>query len=261
VRTEVFAVRYGSVSTTRGQTFLRYEQYGEPDTPMTMDYFVWLVRSPHGTTLIDTGFDPAVGRRRGRSTHLDPADAPALVGIGRDEIEHLVITHFHYDHIGNLHRFPGATVSVQAAELEFWSNRSQRQAGCWDLVEPQEIEYMLREAVAGRVRQLAGDARLTEDISVRLIGGHTPGQQVVIVHADRPIVIASDAVHFYEEMERDRPFRHVVDPPAMVAGYAFLRDMEMKGAVIVAGHDPLVACRFQPVAGVDPQLAVRVNVD
>jgi len=59
----------------------------------------------------------------------------------------------------------------------------------------------------GRVRFHDGDAELFPGISLHLIGGHTMGLQVVRVATRRgAVVLASDASHFYANMEQTRPF-------------------------------------------------------
>jgi glyoxylase-like metal-dependent hydrolase (beta-lactamase superfamily II) len=72
------------------------------------------------------------------------------------------------------------------------------------------------------------------------------------------VLLASDAVHFYEELRLDRPHRFVLDVPAMRAAYAWLRAQEEDGALVIAGHDPEVAVRFEAVAALDGGSAVRV---
>ena len=59
------------------------------------------------------------------------------------------------------------------------------------------------------------------------------------------MVLASDALHFYAEAERDRPFAVVADLPAMYRAYDLLNDWAGQQATyLVAGHDPLVRQRF-----------------
>ena len=43
-------------------------------------------------------------------------------------------------------------------------------------------------------------------------------------------MIASDVLHYYEEMAQDRPFAHVTDVPAMYAGFAWLGSKQRRGA-------------------------------
>src|SRR5207245_2463081 len=78
---EVLAIRYGTRMTTRAACYAGYEQLGEPDAPLGMDYFCWLLRSERRTILVDTGFDAEVGTRRGRTTLCPPVDALARLGV------------------------------------------------------------------------------------------------------------------------------------------------------------------------------------
>jgi glyoxylase-like metal-dependent hydrolase (beta-lactamase superfamily II) len=84
-----------------------------------------------------------------------------------------------------------------------------------------------------------------------LVGGHSPGQLSLIVKTrGAPVLLASDAVHYYEEYERALPFEIYVDLDEMVGGYGLLRRVaEQTNAVLVPGHDPEVCERF-PAAGV-----------
>ena len=68
--------------------------------------------------------------------------------------------------------------------------------------------------------------------------------------AGGPVVLASDAVHYYEELERDRPFSTVANLADMYAAFDRIREMGEGGARVVAGHDPLVTERFGGSPGV-----------
>src|SRR5690606_26276280 len=81
---------------------------------------------------------------------------------------------------------------------------------------------------------------------------HTPGQLVVKVKTSAgTVLLASDAVHYLEELERDMPFTLVADLPAMLDGLSRIRALTSSGEVsaVVPGHDPDVLARFEPLAG------------
>ncbi|HEX8713993.1 MAG TPA: hypothetical protein VF706_00365, partial [Solirubrobacteraceae bacterium] len=65
---EVFAIRYATLRSLKRDLYYRYEAYGEDDgdVAVDMDYYFWLIRGEQETILLDTGFDPAAGARRGR---------------------------------------------------------------------------------------------------------------------------------------------------------------------------------------------------
>ena len=74
-RYQVTIVKYGTRQTVRSDVYLNYHLYDEPDGPIGMDYFFWLIRNPDRTIVVDTGFSAAGGGRRGRTTLFDPGAA------------------------------------------------------------------------------------------------------------------------------------------------------------------------------------------
>jgi glyoxylase-like metal-dependent hydrolase (beta-lactamase superfamily II) len=256
---EVIAIRYGSYLSTRAENYYRFSSYGEPDGPLQLDYYFWLIRRGSEVTLVDTGFLPEVGLRRGRNCLIDPLQALDQLGVSASEVTRVIATHFHYDHVGNLASFPNATIMVQRAELEFWTGPLADRFQFAQVVESREIAYVAAAAAEGRVVVLDGDAQIDRGIDVQLLGGHCPGQQIVVVSGTgRQIVLASDTLHFYDEADLDRPFALFTDLPDMYAGYLTLRALEASGAAVVAGHDPLVGERFPRVDGACGEFAFIV---
>ena len=91
-------------------------------------------------------------------------------------------------------------------------------------------------------------------------GGHSPGQLIVAVRiADAILVLASDALHFYEELDDGVTFALLSDLEELNAGYELLRGLAAGGAVIVAGHDPLVLERFTALDGQLSEFGARVG--
>jgi glyoxylase-like metal-dependent hydrolase (beta-lactamase superfamily II) len=262
VSNEVIAVRYGTRSTTRSDIFLHYALYGEPDADARMDYFFWVIRSPQRTILVDCGFNSASGSRRGRTMLCTPAAALHELGIEPADVSLLITTHGHYDHIGNLDEFGAAEIVMSEREYDFWTGPLASRPLFATSAEPCDIDTLRRLRAAGRLRLLPPScmrAEVAPGVEVIEVGGHTPGQLVVTAElADGTAVIASDALHYYEEMLLDRPFTHVADLPAMYAGFELLRSLTTEASrYLVAGHDPEVMQRFPPVEGTT--FAVRIG--
>jgi hypothetical protein len=70
--------------------------------------------------------------------------------------------------------------------------------------------------------------------------------------AGGPVVLASDAAHFYEEQELRRPFAICADVVAAVRAFDVLRELTEDGRhPWLPGHDPRVTERFASSAS-DP---------
>jgi glyoxylase-like metal-dependent hydrolase (beta-lactamase superfamily II) len=257
---EVCAVRYATLRTSKSELFYRHGSYGEPDAEIEMAYYFWLLRRGEETVVVDCGFAPDVGARRGRTCLQSPLDALRALGVEAESVSTLVLTHLHYDHIGNLAAFPAATLIVPRRELAFWSGPMAARFQFASLVEPSEIAAVERAAAEGRVRLTEGTEEILDGVTAIAVGGHSPGQQLTVVKAaGRDVVLASDAAHFYEELELDRPFAVVHDLERMYAAYDLLKEVARAGAEVVPGHDPEVARRYPRVESAGPVEAVRIG--
>jgi glyoxylase-like metal-dependent hydrolase (beta-lactamase superfamily II) len=243
---EVLAVKYGHRVTTRAESYFNYHVYGEPDADLDIDYFFWVIRDGAGVILVDTGFAPEVGQRRRRKSYSTPAEALPGLGIAADEVTAVVITHAHWDHTGNVRQFPRAQLIMTEAEYGFWTSPLAGRTHFAAHSEPDEIALLARARAEDRVTLFTGGYPLAPGIELTEVGGHTPGQLIAAVTTpDGTTVLASDALHFYEEVERDRPFAILADLPAMYRAYDTLAQLATQpNTRLVAGHDPLVRTRF-----------------
>jgi glyoxylase-like metal-dependent hydrolase (beta-lactamase superfamily II) len=243
---EVSAVRYGTRATTASDVFLNYHVYREPDRPLRMDYFFWVIRGGQGVIVVDTGFSPAGGAARGRTQLMSTTDAARAAGISPDETEQVVVTHAHYDHIGGLPAFPDAQVIMTAVEYDFWTGPMADRRQFAHAAEPGELDYLRKLRDAGRLTLTGERHTVAPGIEMIQVGGHTPGQVIltVLTRSGR-VVLASDAMHYYEELDRDWPFCTVADLAGMYAGFDCIRGLAADpGTRVVAGHDPEVLTRF-----------------
>src|SRR5262249_52544058 len=180
---EVVAVRYATRETTKSECYYRYWTYGEPDAPIRMDYYFWILRGGGETVLVDTGFAPESGTRRGRTCLCEPLEALRRLGIDPGSVSLVVLTHLHYDHTGNLEAFPDAELVVQRRELEFWPGPMASRFQFAGIVEHAEIDQVLEAERAGRARVIEGKAEIAPGILALDVGGHSPGQQVTVVES------------------------------------------------------------------------------
>ena len=253
---EVYAVRYARHERTARDNFLGGDEH---DGPMPLDYFVWVLRNAERTILVDTGFDEAAADARGRQLITPVAMGLAAIGVEPDAIEDIVITHMHYDHAGNHALFPRARYHLQDAEMAYCTGRCMCHAPLRHAYSGADVAEMVGKVFTGRVAFHDGDDEIAPGVSVHLIGGHTMGLQAVRVWTRRGwLVLASDAAHFYANMDEARPFPIVQDVAAMLEGHRTVRRLADRPELVIPGHDPLVLLRFPPplpeLAGIVAQL-------
>jgi glyoxylase-like metal-dependent hydrolase (beta-lactamase superfamily II) len=248
-RPQVVIAKYGTRTGRRAEVYLNHQLYGEPDADIGMDYFFWVIRHADQTILVDTGFSAVGGARRERTTLMTPVEILRRLDVDPADVELVVITHAHYDHIGNLGLFPNAEFVIAERELAFWASRHATRRQFHHSVEDAELALLQQLSQEGRIRTYSGSLGLSADIEVVEVGGHTPGQSAVLVQtSEGTVLLASDAVHYYEEIERDMPFMSVANLVEMYEGFDTINDLLTSGraAHLVAGHDPRTLERFTP---------------
>jgi glyoxylase-like metal-dependent hydrolase (beta-lactamase superfamily II) len=255
---ELYAIKYGHHKRNRSANFLG----GDPhDGPMPMDYFVWLARSPERTFVIDTGFSQAGADHRKRQLLRLPSEGLKLLGVDAASVKDVIVTHLHYDHIGNFALFPAATFHLQDREMQFATGRYMRLDCFRHSFDVEDTVGMVRAVYKGRVEFADGDEEIAPGISVHLIGGHTLGLQSVRVHTKRGwVVVASDAAHYYENMETRRPFSTVINIGDMADGWKRLRSLADSPEHIVPGHDPEVLRRYPAPNATLEGIVARLDV-
>jgi glyoxylase-like metal-dependent hydrolase (beta-lactamase superfamily II) len=255
---EVYAIRYATREGRRQDNFIG----GDPhDGPMAMDYYCWLATSPERRFVIDCGFTPEVGAKRKRTYLRSPVEALTLFGLAAEDVEDVVLTHLHYDHVGGFADFPKARFHVQENELTYATGKYMRHPFLAHAFEVDDVTGLVRLNYGGRVAFQNGDAELAPGFRVHLAGGHSAGLQFVSVHTKRGwVVLASDVTHYYENMESGRPFTTTFHVGDTLEGYAKLQAVAPSPEHIIPGHDPLVMKLYPAPSAALDGIAVRLDV-
>jgi glyoxylase-like metal-dependent hydrolase (beta-lactamase superfamily II) len=240
---EVHALRYAkSGRRDVRENFLNLDpsmDLHDAETPL--DYFVWLIEGEGRAILVDTGFNEAAAAARKRTLLVNPAEALSRFGVEPDAIQDVVITHLHYDHAGNLDRFPNARFHIQDREMAYATGRHMCHRALRTPFAVEDVVHMVRHVYAERVVFHDGEAEIAPGVTLHRVGGHSDGLQVVRVPTRRgPVVIASDAVHLYANMSRQNPFPIVFHLGDMLEGWRTLERLAGSPERVVPGHDPRV---------------------
>jgi glyoxylase-like metal-dependent hydrolase (beta-lactamase superfamily II) len=256
---EVHAITYARVDRRSPENFLG----GDPhDVPMPLNYYVWLIVREGRTIVVDTGFDQRGAELRKREITRPVREGLTAFGVDPGGVEDVIITHLHYDHVGDFEAFPHARFHLQDREMAYATGRHM----CHDrLRKPFDIEHvtgMVRQVYAGRVAFHDGAVELDRGLSLHRVGGHSDGLQIVRVHTRRGwVVVASDASHFYANLETGNPFPLVFNVGDMLEGHRTCLRLAESPAHVVPGHDPLVMRRYPAPSPELEGVAVRLDVE
>jgi glyoxylase-like metal-dependent hydrolase (beta-lactamase superfamily II) len=175
-----------------------------------LPYSLTVLESDAHTILVDTGYlDAGAGHELaeidGITTWASPIDVLARAGIAAADVDSILLTHAHYDHLGTIEQFPNAVAFIQRREVEQWR---------WAMSLPPRLSWLQdgvsRDDLAAADRMI-GDGRLhlvdgpTAEVlpGIRLepdFDTHTFGHQHVVLDDERSgtWVLPGDAAYSYD---------------------------------------------------------------
>lgn len=256
---ELVALRYATnQKRTARQNFLITHDLH--DGPMAMDFFVWLAVSGDRMILIDSGCDEATATRRGHEFLRCPAKGLKELGFKPEAVTDLVVTHMHWDHMGNVDKFPNAHLHIHKKELAHATGCGMCHPMLRRPYDVDQVCEVVRALYGGRVSFNDGEKVIAPGISVHHVGGHTPGLQVVKVRTKRGVVlVASDAMHYYENLSRGNPYPVVVDVQDYLEAFATLGQLADSPEHIIPGHDPIVMDLYPAWSDASVGSAIRLD--
>lgn len=169
-----------------GMTYLA--NFGEP---IRVVGYVWYIEGTREKILVDAGAEACLLALPGVRDIQTVKSGLNKIGISLSDIDLIIQTHLHLDHMALASRYPKARVLVQKTELEFARNPHP----LWAFLYQKETFEGLRFEVVD------GDTRISEEVSVILTPGHTPGDQSVVIKTDQGIAVISGFCTIRENYE------------------------------------------------------------
>ena len=146
--------------------------------------------------LVDTGAGggiPGTGRM---------AAGLASAGVAPGDIDAIVISHMHGDHIGGLldaagqPRYPAATLQLHVDEAAYWADPAHAAAAPEDQRAGFEMARKVLAAYSTRVKLFRGPTEIVPGFNAEPVIGHTPGHTIYRLRSSaREMVFVGDMIH------------------------------------------------------------------
>jgi len=247
----VLSVKYGERVVRKSDVFHDYGQYGVPDGDLDMDYNFWVIRADGKLILLDTGYDIPKFDWLGEISVTPTPQGLEILGIDPLDVDAVITSHFHYDHIGYLGLFTNAQIISGQREWDYWIGKLNAGQLEGEFSTPDDLAPVVAAEAEGRLRLISEETEVFPGITVYPIGGHCPGELLTRIDtANGGLIMTVDAAHFYEQIENEWPFFAFTDLDEMAAGLHFINELaEKTGATVIPGHDARVRDRFPAAEG------------
>jgi glyoxylase-like metal-dependent hydrolase (beta-lactamase superfamily II) len=211
---------------------------------------VWLVRGGGHNILVDAGFyQPRLFKGWNIADFVKPSDAVRNAGVQPEEITDIIVSHMHWDHVDGFDLFPKAHIWIQKDEYNFYVGEAWKQEETHDGIDAGDVIGLVKANTEGRVTLVPGDAQeILPGITCYIGGRHTFQSQYVGVNAkDGIVILASDNMYLYENLDKHVPIAETFDAKSNLAAQDRMRKLAAKPEFIIPGHDPAEFERFPSV--------------
>ncbi|HKP30000.1 MAG TPA: N-acyl homoserine lactonase family protein, partial [Gemmatimonadales bacterium] len=240
---QVAAVRYATIKDFPVVALVK-----DADTTRRLDIamMVWVLRGSGRTVLVDAGFHREKFVTQWKpADFVTPAEAVAEAGVKPESVTDIIISHIHWDHADGIDLFPKARVWIQKAEYEHYVGPNGEPLDA-PTITPEVAGVLAAMRRAGKLTLVDGDNReIIPGIRVYTGGKHTwESQYAGVKTKSGTVVIASDNMYLYENLEKRAPIAQTLDIVSNLKAQDRMRTIASKPELIIPGHDALVFTKF-----------------
>jgi glyoxylase-like metal-dependent hydrolase (beta-lactamase superfamily II) len=244
---QVFAIKY-----TDGQNIAapRMVAGANPKDSLRVCNMFWYLKGENGKNiLVDVGFIDTT--KTGIKNYVSPDLVLQRINVLPSDITDIIITHPHNDHIGGINLFPKAKVWMQKDDFDYFVGEAWQENGFSIGFQKNDVRNIIEINLQGRLKLVKGDnIEIIPGIKVFTGSKHTFENQYLLVNTNsktNKILIASDAIWFYYNLNNLLPATLCMDPKAYVEAMKRMKTLVTNPDLIIPGHDDIVFSKFPKI--------------
>ena len=245
---EVYAVRYATIPDF---PLAQLVKGAEPGRKLDIAMMVWLIKGNGRNVLVDSGFYREQFFKQWKiKDFVKPSEALAPLGVKPEDITDVIVTHMHWDHADGMDLFPKARVWLQKDEYQYYTGEAWQKKNTHGGIDPDDVLAAVKLNIDGRMGLVNGDAQeILPGITCYTGGKHTyQSQYVGVTTRDGTVILASDNVYLYENLDKHVPIAASLDLDSNLRAQDRMKQLAAKPRLIIPGHDPAVFERFPKVS-------------
>ena len=192
-----------------------YVAHGIPDGQGNTPFNPTVIRTGGKTVLVDTGCGADTAEEPGATAGFLMRNL-AAIGIDPDDVDVVIISHFHGDHVSGLvapdgaPAFPKAEITVPAEEWRFWMDDGERERATPGRMERLfEHNRQVFDPLAERVRTHAWDEEVVPGVTAIATPGHSIGHTSYLVSSQGESVFLIQDVSNHPALSLEHPGWHL----------------------------------------------------
>ena len=192
-------------------------------------YFFWLLKDPNGRNiLVDAGF---IDSTHTTKHYMRPDSILQQINISPQEISDIIITHPHYDHISGITLFPNARIWMNQDDYEYFIGPAWQTGGDSTGFNRQDVFNIKTINSQGRLKLVKGDnLEIMPGIKAFTGSKHTYENMYLLVNSNsekNKILLASDAIWFYMNLDKELPISLCFDSASYVKAIRRMKTLSL----------------------------------
>ncbi len=232
---ELYSIKYGDSLYPTGDIYYNDKLNKEVE----FSWLFYLIKYNNHIILVDTGFNNEKYIEQLKIDFKDPLFLLVAMNIKPEDVTDIIITHSHFDHIGNIEKFPDAKIYIQKDEFEYFKKNYKSD--------------VISNFINGNNNIITFDDSyvLYNIFKITKIGGHSIGSSIVSFnYMKKEYLITGDECYLYYNYSNQKPVGTYYN---INKNIEFIKNIQGKNKIILTMHEPLIHFNSGNIKKITPQ--------